>query len=81
MVPEQYWREFAIQFQIAHAMTWARFQAAVGINDLPLSRAFFSGVSVDNRIRKSPTECTKSPSNQKEEPDGVELTIKELLKK
>jgi DNA polymerase gamma 1 len=79
MVPEEFVTDFVIQFQIAHMMTWARFQAAVGINELSLTRAFFSTVAIDDRIRKSVNENTNTPSNSKIEPDGVELNISEIL--
>ncbi|MFZ9244483.1 MAG: DNA polymerase, partial [Burkholderiaceae bacterium] len=63
MVPEKSAKLFAGLFQIAHVISWARFHAGCGVNDLPLSRAFFSAVSIDNRIRKSPFEKTVTPSN------------------
>ena len=79
-VPDKYAKSFAGVFQIGHALAWARFQAGCGINDLPLSRAFFSGVAIDNRIRKSPYEDTTTPSNPegKNEPSGEEYTINDL---
>jgi len=60
--------------------TWSLFQAKCGIPDLPLSRAFFSAVAIDDRIRKSPKECTVSPSNLngENEPFGVEYSMREL---
>ena len=81
LVPEELKYRFALQFQIAHMFTWARFQAAVGINDLALSGAFFSGVSIDKMVRKSPYESTLSPSNPVEDEFGEELTMKQLLDK
>lgn len=80
MTPERYSEQFAVLFQIAHMYTWARFQSAVGIPELPLSRAFFSSVAIDDRLRKSPKECTKTPSNPEgdSEPYGVEYSLSEL---
>jgi DNA polymerase gamma 1 len=80
MTPERYAEQFAVLFQVAHMYTWSLFQSNCGIPDLPLSRAFFSSVAIDDRIRKSPTECTVSPSNPdgKSEPDGVEHSMREL---
>ena len=80
MTPERYAEQFSVLFQIAHMYTWSLFQSQCGIPDLPLSRAFFSSVAIDDRIRKSPTECTVSPSNPdgKSEPDGVEHSMREL---
>ena len=48
--------------------------------DVPLSRAFFSGVAIDERLRKSPTECTVTPSNPsgKDDADGEEFSMKKM---
>ena len=48
--------------------------------DVPLSRAFFSGVAIDDRLRKSPNECTVTPSNPNgaDEPDGVEYSMSKM---
>jgi hypothetical protein len=60
--------------------TWALFQSAVGIPELPLSRAYFSSVAIDDRLRKSTKESTKTLSNPDgdEEPNGVEYSMMEL---
>ena len=80
MAPERYAEQFAALFQIAHMYTWSLFQSSVGIPDLPLSRAYFSSVAIDDRIRKSPRECTVSPSNPGgiNEPNGNEYSMYEL---
>jgi len=80
MTPNKHAETFAVLFQIAHLYTWARFQASVNLPDVPLSRAFFSSVAIDNRIRKTPHECTVSPSNPNggNEPDGKEFSMREL---
>ena len=80
MVPEKYAEQFAVVFQMAHLYAWAKFQAAVGMADVPLSRAFFSGVAIDNRLRKAPNECTVTPSNPsgKKEPDGKEYSMLDM---
>jgi DNA polymerase gamma 1 len=80
MTPDKYAETFAVLFQIAHLYTWARFQASVNLPDVPLSRAFFSSVAIDDRIRKTPHECTVSPSNPNggDEPDGKEFSMREL---
>ena len=80
MTPERYSEQFAVLFQIAHVYTWALFHSSVDIPDLPLSRAYFSSVAIDDRIRKSPTEKTVTLSNPEggtEEP-GVEYSMSEL---
>jgi DNA polymerase gamma 1 len=80
ITPEKYAEQFAALFQVAHLYTWALFHYAIGIPDLPLSRAFFSSVAIDDRIRKTPKECTVSPSNPGggKEPEGVEHSINQL---
>jgi len=80
MVPEKYAEVFSVTFQMAHLYSWARFQAGVGINDVPLSRAFFSSVAIDDRLRKSPGECTVTPSNPDgtEEPNGSEYSMLQM---
>ena len=80
MTPDRYAEQFAVLFQIAHMYSWSLFQTNCGIPDLPLSRAFFSSVAIDDRIRKSTKECTVTPSNPdgKNEPDGVEHSMCEL---
>jgi hypothetical protein len=80
MTPERYAEQFAVLFQIAHLYTWALFHSALEIPDLPLSRAFFSSVAIDNRLRKSPGEKTITLSNPggDNEPSGVEYSMSEL---
>ena len=80
MVPEKFAEQFAVTFQMAHLYSWARFQSACGMADVPLSRAFFSGVAIDDRLRKSPNECTVTPSNPqgKKEPDGKEFSMAKM---
>jgi len=78
--PEKYAEQFAVLFQIAHMYTWSLFHSAVGIPDLPLSRAYFSSVAIDNRIRKSPKERTVTISHPDgdKEPSGVEYSMQQL---
>jgi hypothetical protein len=80
MAPEKYAAQFAVVFQIAHLYTWALFSHSVGIPEMPLSRAFFSSVAIDSRVRKSPKEKTVTPSNPQgaNEKPGVEYTMSEL---
>ena len=82
MTPDRYAEQFSVVFQIAHMYTWSLFHSAVDIPELPLSRAFFSGVSIDDRIRKSPKEKTltlSNPAGESESP-GVEYSMCELAK-
>ena len=80
MTPDRYAEQFAVLFQIAHVYTWSLFHSAVGIPDLPLSRAFFSSVAIDDRLRKSPREKTVTLSNPEgeNEPFGKEHSMYEL---
>jgi hypothetical protein len=50
------------------------------MQDVPLSRAFFSSVSIDDRLRKSPNECTVTPSNPGgvNEPAGADYSMAEM---
>ena len=80
MTPERYAEQFAVLFQIAHMYTWSLFHSAVGIPELPLSRAYFSSVAIDDRLRKSPGESTVTLSNPggANEPPGTEYSMMEL---
>ncbi len=78
--PERYAEQFAVLFQIAHMYTWSLFHSSVGMPDLPLSRAYFSSVAIDDRLRKTPKEKTITVSNPDgdKEPPGVEYSMQEL---
>ena len=80
MTPERYAEQFAVLFQIAHVYTWSLFHSAVGIPELPLSRAYFSSVAIDERLRKSPKEKTVTLSNPGGETEsfGTEYSMYEL---
>jgi DNA polymerase gamma 1 len=80
MTPERYAEQFAVLFQSAHVYTWSLFQSAVEIPDLPLSRAYFSSVAIDDRLRKTPTEKTTTLSNPggSTENPGIEYSMLEL---
>ena len=80
MTPERYAEQFAVLFQIAHAYSWALFQSQAGIPELPLSRAFFSSVAIDDRLRKTPNEKTVTVSHPDgdKEPAGVEYSMQQL---
>jgi len=80
MVPDKYAEQFAVIFQMAHLYSWAKLQAAMDMPDVPLSRAYFSGVAIDTRLRKSPDESTVTPSNPEgaKEPDGKEYSMNDM---
>lgn len=83
IVPEKQVKYFVVIMQIAHLMTWALFHDGVGIYEMPLQRAYFSGVAIDKRARKSPTESTETISNHnwQNEANGEELTMLEIDKR
>jgi hypothetical protein len=62
--------------QLAHLYTWGLFNAQLGMPDLALNNAFFSGIAVDDRVRKGVDESTVSPSNPNGagEPPGKEYS-------
>ncbi|MDX1371045.1 MAG: hypothetical protein R3321_01160 [Nitrososphaeraceae archaeon] len=68
-------------FQQAHFLTWTLFHYQTELYEMPLQRAYFSGVAIDDRVRKSPDEKTVTPSNPNggDEPDGKEYTISDML--
>jgi DNA polymerase gamma 1 len=80
ITPERYAEQFAVLFQIAHVYTWALFHSQLEIPELPLSRAYFSSVAIDDRLRKSPDEKTTTVSHLdgNKEPNGVEYSMQQL---
>lgn len=83
MVKEEDSLKFALVFQKAHLLTWALFHQQLGFNEMPVNRAWFSGVQIDDRLRKDPKESTKTISNDNWESEGpgVEYTMCELTDK
>ncbi|MEN2495447.1 MAG: hypothetical protein MHMPM18_000079 [Marteilia pararefringens] len=59
-----------LALQTANLFTRAYFSHKLGMDDLPISVAFFSAVEVDKCIRKDPNQDCVTPSN----PDGIEKT-------
>ena len=57
-----------LALQIVNLWTRALFAAKVGIDDLPMSVAFFSTVEIDSVLRKDVDEQAITPSN----PDGLD---------
>lgn len=81
LVPEAEKYRAALALQIANLWTRAAFVQAVGVQDLPLSVAFFSAVDIDHVLRKEVHLSCLTPSNQIEIPPGVALDIYKLLQK
>ncbi|XP_046390604.1 DNA polymerase subunit gamma-1, mitochondrial [Ischnura elegans] len=55
--------EAALRLHVAHLMVRAFCAHQSGLGDLPMSVAFFSGVSVDGVMRKEPDDECITPSN------------------
>ncbi|CAL4099087.1 unnamed protein product, partial [Meganyctiphanes norvegica] len=53
----------ALALQITNLLTRSLFALKLGIHDLPQSVAFFSGVDIDQVLRKEPHLDCKTPSN------------------
>ncbi|CAG8638932.1 9163_t:CDS:2, partial [Funneliformis mosseae] len=70
----------ALALQISNFWTRAMFSYMLGINDLPMSVAFFSAVDIDHVLRKEADSSCRTISYDTEIEDGESLTIHELLK-
>ncbi|XP_049878620.1 DNA polymerase subunit gamma-1, mitochondrial [Pectinophora gossypiella] len=68
LVPEEDKYETALALQITNLLTRAFCSQRVGMNDLPLSVAFFTSVEVDQVLRKESNMSCATPSN----PHGLE---------
>ncbi|KAL0829591.1 hypothetical protein ABMA28_003101 [Loxostege sticticalis] len=87
LVPDEHKYEAALALQITNLLTRAFCSQRVGINDLPLSVAFFTSVEVDQVLRKEATLSCTTPSNPHGLdkgygiPDGESLNIFDVLDK
>ncbi|KAI8441128.1 hypothetical protein MSG28_009380 [Choristoneura fumiferana] len=68
LVPEEQKYKAALALHTTNLLTRAFCSQRVGINDLPLSVAFFTSVEVDQVLRKEADLCCTTPSN----PHGLE---------
>ncbi|GBC08670.1 hypothetical protein RclHR1_00830021 [Rhizophagus clarus] len=69
----------ALALQISNLWTRAMFSYMLGINDLPLSTAFFSAVDIDHILRKEVEMKCKTISYDIEIEEGKSLTIQKLI--
>lgn len=81
LVPESAKYRAALALQVANLWTRAAFVQAVGVQDLPLSVAFFSAVDFDKVLRKEVHLPCVTPSNNQPIPPGQALDIYKLLQK
>ncbi|CAG8615406.1 7418_t:CDS:2 [Ambispora leptoticha] len=69
----------ALALQISNLWTRAMFSYMLGIEDLPLSIAFFSAVDIDHVLRKEVEMKCKTLSHPSEIPQGESVTIQKLV--
>ncbi|XP_015120544.1 DNA polymerase subunit gamma-1, mitochondrial [Diachasma alloeum] len=68
IVPSRYKYNAALGMHVTNLLTRSFCASTLGINDLPMSVAFFASVEVDSVLRKESTIDCKTPSN----PHGLE---------
>ncbi|KAH8283554.1 hypothetical protein KR018_005578 [Drosophila ironensis] len=69
LVKEEFAPKAALAMHITNLMTRSFCVSRIGLNDLPMSVAFFSSVEVDEVLRKECTMDCKTPSN----PHGLRI--------
>eukprot|EP00095_Tigriopus_kingsejongensis_P001062 maker-scaffold631_size122145-snap-gene-0.45 protein:Tk01062 transcript:maker-scaffold631_size122145-snap-gene-0.45-mRNA-1 annotation:"dna polymerase subunit gamma-1 isoform x1" len=85
LVKEEDTYRAALALQISNVLVRALFASQLGMNSLPESVAFFSGVDIDQVLRKDPFSDCVTPSNPQGLalghgiPLGRSLTIEELV--
>ncbi|GBC08066.1 hypothetical protein RclHR1_00790016 [Rhizophagus clarus] len=70
----------ALALQISNLWTRAMFSHMLGIEDLPLTTAFFSGIDIDHVYRKEVDMKCNTISHQIEIDPGTRVSIQEILK-
>ncbi|RUS31744.1 DNA polymerase family A-domain-containing protein [Jimgerdemannia flammicorona] len=71
----------ALALQVANLWTRCLFSWRLGIRNLPQSVAFFSAVDIDTVLRKETDMNCLTPSNPVKIPNGISLTIDDLIQK
>lgn len=79
LVKEEDQYRAALALQLANCWTRVMFAHRVGMNDLPLSVAFFSAVDFDRVLRKETSLDCVTPSNPTPVPPGFAMDIYKLL--
>ena len=72
-------QKVAALFQVAHAWCWAWMRYNYEIYELPVANAWLSSIEIDSIFRKSATSSTITVSQQVKEPDGVSLSVQDLV--
>lgn len=71
----------AYALQIANIWTRSMFAASVGMNDIPLSVAFFSAIDFDRVLRKEANSDCLTPTNKDPVLPGKTMDIYEIISK
>ncbi|XP_076224303.1 DNA polymerase gamma, catalytic subunit tam [Nomia melanderi] len=79
LVPSQYKYNAALAMHVTNLLTRCFCASRVGINDLPMSVAFFTSVEVDTVLRKESKDNCKTPSNSHGLQNGYEIPPGESL--
>ncbi|CAF9925971.1 MAG: DNA-directed DNA polymerase gamma mip1 [Gomphillus americanus] len=81
LVAHEHRYKAAMALQVANLWTRAMFSQQIGIDDLPQSCAFFSGVDIDHVLRKEVNMDCITPSHPEKIPHGESLDIEQLIAK
>ncbi|OAD61214.1 DNA polymerase subunit gamma-1, mitochondrial [Eufriesea mexicana] len=79
LVPSRYKYNAALAMHITNLLTRCFCASKLGMNDLPMSVAFFSSVEVDTVLRKEPDNDCITPSNPHGLKNGYEIPPGESL--
>lgn len=79
LCPQNQAKKIAALLQVAHAWCWAWLRYNYGIYELPVANAWLSSIEIDSIFRKSATSNTRTVSQQEMEPDGLSVTIQDLI--
>ncbi|XP_014609662.1 PREDICTED: DNA polymerase subunit gamma-1, mitochondrial [Polistes canadensis] len=79
LVPSRYKYNAALAMHITNLMTRSFCALRLGMNDLPMSVAFFASVEVDTVLRKESSQDSKTPSNPHGLESGYGIPIGESL--
>lgn len=79
LVPSRYKYNAALAMHITNLLTRSFCASRLGMNDLPMSVAFFSSVEVDTVLRKEPENDCITPSNPYGLKNGYEVPSGESL--
>lgn len=79
LVPSRYKYNAALAMHVTNLMTRSFCALRLGMNDLPMSVAFFASVEVDTVLRKESSQDCKTPSNPHGLESGYSIPVGESL--